>query len=157
MMWAAAWLSLAGGCGSGSDGGGSPPTPDEVVGTWTMVELGGLPGEEVLVAGMRVPELRIGADGRVTGQSGINRLQGKMDLSALEAGTFAAGPFATTRMAGPPEAMDVESLFLNALDRAERIELAGDRLRLLRKDEVLVVFARVAGPAGGDGNDGGEG
>jgi len=58
------------------------------------------------------PTLVLDPDGTVSGSTGVNRFRGTYELaeSLLE-----IGPLVTTRMAGSPEAMEVEQLFLSVL------------------------------------------
>ena len=48
------------------------------------------------------------------------------------------GPLATTRMAGPEDAMQRERAFLAALERVTSYELDGRTLALLAGDDVVV-------------------
>ena len=54
------------------------------------------------------------------GHTGVNRLSGAADAGALRKGEFRSGPVTMTRMAGPPEAMALESEFVDLLSRATR-------------------------------------
>ena len=58
------------------------------------------------------PTVALDPDGTVSGTTGVNRYRGTYELaeSLLE-----IGPLMTTRMAGPPDAMDVETHFLAIL------------------------------------------
>ena len=58
------------------------------------------------------PTLALDPGGTVSGTTGVNRYRGTYELaeSLLE-----LGPLITTRMAGPPDAMDVEGHFLAIL------------------------------------------
>ncbi|WP_280362650.1 META domain-containing protein [Nocardia wallacei] len=58
------------------------------------------------------PTLTIGPDGQVTGSAGCNRMTGSADI----AGSDVTFRIATTRMACPPEVMEVERQVLEALD-----------------------------------------
>jgi heat shock protein HslJ len=105
-------------------------TNDSFDGTWLLVE----------IAGERVDsgtphEVRF-ENGRVSGQVGVNRFTG----SYTDAGdTIDFGPAATTRMAGPPDLMDLEDRFLSALqgEHPMRIEtrlVIGDLVFTLEPD-----------------------
>jgi|Tabmets5t2r1_1033131.scaffolds.fasta_scaffold01094_5 heat shock protein HslJ len=56
-------------------------------------------------------------DGRIAGFGGVNRYAGEYTLEGEE---LRLGPLAVTRMAGPPEAMESERRYLDALGRAAR-------------------------------------
>jgi heat shock protein HslJ len=72
------------------------------------------------------------ADGRVSGDSGVNTYGGpyKSDTN----GTFSAGPLAGTMMAGPEDAMKAESAYLKRLDTAESYSITGGTLVLIDAD-----------------------
>lgn len=83
-------------------------------------------------------------DGRVAGCAGINRFGGQ---ASVERDRIRVGPLASTRMAGPPEAMAAEDQVLRALDATRRWEIVDDRLVL--RDESggeLLVLAPSGGP-----------
>lgn len=92
--------------------------------SWELAELG--PGQP-LAAVERKPTLEFGAEGAVGGFSGVNRFRGK---AMLEGDKLSFGPLATTRMAGPPAAMELEQRYLEALGRVAGYELTGGRLTL---------------------------
>jgi heat shock protein HslJ len=94
--------------------------------TLTRLVLGS--AEVKLPAGSRVT-IVLGADGRVSGNSGINYYAGAYKL--LQQGGIAfPGPFISTQMAGPPELMDLEDKFLAALAAVERIRPSNGGLAL---------------------------
>jgi heat shock protein HslJ len=96
-------------------------------GSWRLVEIEGEP-----VDPDAPNEIRFDA-GRVSGVVGVNRFNGSYTVSGT---TIDLGPATTTRMAGPPEWMDLESRFHRALqgDHQMRIET-----RLMLGDLVLVL------------------
>lgn len=81
-------------------------------------------------------------DHRVAGTGGCNRYFGESRLS--DGGKLHLGPFGTTMMACPEEAMDLERLYLQQLDkvRAFRLTEAGELELLDESDEVVLVFVR---------------
>ena len=87
-------------------------------------KLADLCGEAVAEdAGMTLSFLE---EGRVAGGASVNRYNGPFLLAddGVE-----AGPFATTRMAGPPEAMERERAYLAALAAAKSVStIGGDQL-----------------------------
>ncbi len=74
-------------------------------------------------------------EARVTGSGGVNRLTGHFALSGDE---LRFGPLATTRMAGPENAMQRETAFLAALERVTSYALDGRTLTLLADDDAVV-------------------
>jgi heat shock protein HslJ len=101
---------------------------------WRVVVIGG-----VAVAGAG-PTLRLGLDGRVTG-------------STLDGDVFEVGDCATTRMAGPPEAMAIESRFIAALAGPLTVTDDGETVTLSAVDGsaalVLAASERETGPEAG--------
>jgi predicted amidohydrolase YtcJ len=105
-------------------------------GTWQVESLGGEP----IAAGVQLPSLSMTPDGKVSGFTSVNRFQGHL----ASEGDKLSGPLITTRRAGPPAAMKVESTLLAALGRAtyvkrhsEGIALfdeSGARLMVLKPD-----------------------
>lgn len=89
---------------------------------WRAEAIGGEPvaaGVEITVA--------FGADGRVSGSAGVNRLMGTYTVRRDEMHLRA---LATTRMAGPPAAMAEERRFLAAFEGTRSFRVAGDQLTL---------------------------
>ena len=128
---------------------GEPPDPvpapgtaaassDAIVGKRWVME-GAVPGRGSIKAGF---ELR--ADGTLVGHTGVNRANGTYELSA-PAGIHVP-PLATTRMAGPPEAMDREQVFLGALATANAWRLEEENLLLLDGDDVVLTLVEEKAP-----------
>ncbi|TQM57200.1 META domain-containing protein [Humibacillus xanthopallidus] len=88
---------------------------------WTVQELGGE------VTALPKPQLSFGADGRLTGTTGVNRLMGEFEVRD---GLLVVGNAATTRMAGPPEAMAQEQRLLELLGAEQAFVITGDRLEI---------------------------
>jgi heat shock protein HslJ len=133
-------------CNSASRTGGSGADPlQSIVGEWTVERLGGQDVAAMLPAGAPLPDLTIGSDGRVSGFGGVNRLSSTLDMQALAAGEFALTPIASTRMAGPPAMMEVESRFMGALESATRFHVDGDALVLQRDQETVLEMRRASG------------
>jgi heat shock protein HslJ len=81
-------------------------------------------------------------DGRAAGTGGVNRVV--TTYAATDDGTISFGVVASTRMAGPDNAMAQETMFLAAIEQAVRFEIAGDRLVLKDGgDNTLVVLSRI--------------
>ena len=84
--------------------------------------------------------LEFDGSGGVTGSGGINRLRG---AAHADGDRLMLGPLISTRMGGPPEAMDEEESLTSALDKVTGAHLDGDRLDLLDQDGgTLVQLAR---------------
>lgn len=115
----------------------APDAVSDLSGRWRLVELGGAAptGDP--------PWLELGEDGAVAGHAGVNRFSGRADAAALRSGTFSTGPMAVTRMAGPPERMELEQRFLAALGEANRVRVRAGRLELARDERVLARFERA--------------
>ncbi len=129
-----------------------PPEPGGAVpgapalwdmGELPLAELNGAPvADRVARVGARTPTLRVEADGRFSGQSGVNRYAGRADAEALGRGAWSPGPIASTRMAGPPGANDLEVEFLAALERAGTVRIDGRRVTLRAGSADVAVFLR---------------
>ncbi len=129
------------GCASGggkASSEGASMTLEQAVsavsGEWKLASLGGNPIGDVAGLGGRVPGFTIAPDGGFSGFGGVNRLASKLDLSKLVAGEFALSPVAATRMAGPPELMNLEDGFTAALGKARKFSLKDGALSLLDAD-----------------------
>jgi heat shock protein HslJ len=125
---------LAGGCANpAGDSGLTLAGP-----VWTLVEL----GEQVVDAATGVPAPNLQFDGgtsRATGFAGVNRYTGEFMLDGARL-TF--GPAALTKMAGPPERMELERRYTAALAATTRWRIRDRHLELLSVDEyVLAKFA----------------
>lgn len=106
---------------------------DLLQGDWTVVGIGDMDvpqGVEVTIA--------IEGDG-IAGQSGCNRYSGGL---ALTGESLALGPVAATKMACPPDRMQVESAFLQALSGIDRFDLRDDGLLVLIGADRPVIVAR---------------
>ncbi len=73
------------------------------------------------------PTIGFDDEGHVSGGAGVNRFTGTW---SLDEDVLVFGPLATTRMAGPPEQMDLERRFLDVL---------GARCTVTRTDEGLLL------------------
>ena len=101
---------------------------------WRLVELDDEPVE--VGADELAPSLVLDLEeARVAGSGGVNRLTGHFALSGDE---LRFGPLATTRLAGPEDAMQREVDFLAALERVTSYALDGRMLTLLADGDVVV-------------------
>jgi heat shock protein HslJ len=124
----------------------APDVGEGIVGTWSVrgVRIG-----DGVVSSATDPDRSIAftADGQVHGQAGVNSFDGS---ARLDGDRLTLGPLRTTRMAGPPEAMDAEAAFLQALEEVVAIRLEGDELVLLDADDgTQVRLVRQGSGAGG--------
>jgi heat shock protein HslJ len=111
-----------------------PATLDDLLGTWQL--------DAAIPIGSRVPTLTIQRDGSVHGNGGVNTYRSSLDTAALARGQWRAHPAMATRMAGPQESMALEHAFLEAIGRADAVEIDGQRLRLLQGKTVTALLIR---------------
>lgn len=139
--------AIPGGCHTSKEDqpntSGRIPSMTDLKGTWTLTELAGVNLSEMLPDDAPPPFIDFREDGRVAGMSGINRFSSGLDTEALRDGVLILEPIATTMMAGPPELMQLERHFLDALGASNLISIDGDRLRLLTDDSTMLAFRRA--------------
>jgi heat shock protein HslJ len=88
--------------------------------------------------------LAFGPDGKVTGYAAVNRFNGTYSFSPDGRLSWPGPGFITTRKAGPPELMEKERAYLQALPKTERAILRGHTLRLQSEDaSTLLTFSEV--------------
>lgn len=127
------------GCASSSSGGSGEQAHksdasarQRLAGNWLALSIRGEPVDKMM-AGIPIrefPSLALVEDGRVGGSTAVNRWSAELDIAKAESGEFALGPAISTRMAGPPEAMNVEQKFLDALNSSKQFTI---------KDGVLIL------------------
>jgi heat shock protein HslJ len=115
-----------------------PVNEPSLEGKWIVTQVG---DTRVATAG-EVPSLTISAEGGVVGSTGVNRLMGQ-----VVEGEKLFGPLATTRRAGPPEAMKLEAAFGKALAEADDYQVSEGELKLMADGEVVLVFEAAPGDA----------
>lgn len=106
---------------------------------WVLV---GLAGDEV-VDGV-VTTFSVDEHGQATGRGGVNRYGGTFAVDGE--GGIEAGPFMSTRMAGPPEAMEQEREFLALLAQAVAAEVVDGELRIECEGRTEPLRFRLAEP-----------
>jgi heat shock protein HslJ len=118
----------------GSDAAAVAP----LVGEWTLIRMNG----RALPAGGELPTIVFDARGAVSGTTGVNRYTTSADMAQLAEGHVALRPIATTKRAGPPDAMQRETEFLDALQKVRVWKLSGRTLFLEDGGQELLVFRR---------------
>jgi len=84
-------------------------------------------GEAIELVGEK-PFIQIDAgENKVTGFASVNRFFGSVKIDG-EGRVQWPGPFGSTRMAGPPEQMKQEDVFLKALPKTKRLSKTGINL-----------------------------
>lgn len=127
----------AAGCGSGSDGAVTDPAA--LQGTWVAESFSGT--DDLTPADPEVTTELTLDDGQATGTGGVNRFT--TSYEATDDGSISFGMVASTRMAGPDNAMSQEAEFLTALESAEGFEINDGKLVLTDAgDNTLVVLAQ---------------
>ena len=101
--------------------------------SWTCVTLNG-----AAITATRPPTITFDGAGRVNGFSGVNRFGGSVE--SAEAGELHFGQMMSTKMAGPPEQMALESSFLSALTRADRYMVTDAKLIFSAGEKMIVQF-----------------
>lgn len=87
--------------------------------------------------------LRLGETGRLSGQGPVNRYFGTFGFLGDGSVSWPNAAIGSTRMAGPPEAMDLEVRFFQTLTRTTRLETTPDAARFQSADGTHVLeFAR---------------
>ena len=131
---------LVGGCASSSDSNSSaskPPPAFPLAGpSWQLVELDGkpVPAKE----GLQSPTIQFDAASlRASGIAGVNRYSASYELSGL---ALRFGTPAGTKMAGRPEAMEIENAYFKALAAVSSWSIAGNKLELKSADKTVLRF-----------------
>ena len=86
-----------------------------------------------------IPTVTFGVDGRLEGHAGVNRFVGTYRLKGAR---IEFGELATTKMAGPEDAMRREHELLSALSGTRPLSIAGDLL-LIGDDDEGTRFRRI--------------
>ena len=106
---------------------------------WTCVQLG---GKKIEID--PEPTVLFGADGRVSGSSGVNRYFGKFLRS--ENSKLSFSEVSSTRRAGSPEQMAVEVEFLKGLEGTTGFQVTGQGIQLLTGDKVVMELSAATDP-----------
>ena len=102
---------------------------------WQCVSIRGEP-----VTAERRPDLSFGTDNRAFGFAGVNRINGPYEAKGR---SLRFGEFMATRMAGPPELMELERRYVDAFRAVRSATEAGDVLTLSGTSGPVLVFRRM--------------
>ena len=109
---------------------------------WKLVKMVRDGRDLPLVPGSKVTA-NFHAAGRVAGVASLNRYFGSYKASGDGHIEWAASTFGATQMAGPPELMQQERQFLDALAKVSNARMEGPRLRLSNDDGTIeLTFGR---------------
>jgi heat shock protein HslJ len=112
-----------------------------LVGNWKLVDFAGA----ALAEGLESPTLEINEGGETAGFAGVNRFMTSVDPGEFFQGRLVFAPAASTMMAGPPEAMELETRYLDRLASVTGYFIEGDELRLFAGEELVLTFQRSPG------------
>ncbi len=132
-------LSVAGCSSGGGPGAQETAAADPALlesADWRATEIAG----SATLSGAEAPDVTaVFAAGTLSGSGGVNRYTATYGASAD--GTITISQPAATLMAGPPEAMDQEQAYFEALRKATRFAVTADALTLLDDEgEALVRY-----------------
>jgi len=112
--------------------------------SWTLVSITTDKGEASLPKQHGIT-LAIDEQGRISGKSGVNQYFGSFTRVK---GKISWGQMGSTMMAGPPEKMEAESLYVKSLSQTTAYEIAQDVLTfsdVATKTKVVFKSAKSAG------------
>lgn len=89
-------------------------------------------GKDIPLPETRRPTMQFSGTNRVSGLAGVNRYSGEVTITGSEGITF--GPVAATKMAGPSDAMALETNFLGLLATVTRFDYREGKLLLTGAD-----------------------
>lgn len=92
-------------------------------GEWVLQQLGGQDVASMLPPGSKQPTLNFSPDGSISGFGGVNRLMTKAEPADLMSGKLDLSRLASTLMAGPAPAMDVENKYVSALRQSRSLSI----------------------------------
>jgi len=129
----------AGGSGNQKDGVRiTANSLDQISGIpWRLVKMTADGKSTKLIADSQVT-LTVNDDKRVSGSASINRYSGSLKLDAENKAVWNKA-FIMTRMAGPPELMQQERQYLQALMKTSQIYLKGSRLMLMNPNRTTLL------------------
>lgn len=104
-------------------------------------------GQDVALPDQRPMTLRFVEAGRIAGKGPVNRFTGGYELSGDGRVTWPAAGLAGTRMAGPPDAMELEQSFFNALPATSALQTSPGGVQFRSQDGRTRVEFSVPAPA----------
>jgi heat shock protein HslJ len=115
------------------------------VGDYVLVAIEGDPVDSVLPESARRPTISLTPEGGVSGQSGVNRYVTSIESEQHAVNACRFDAIATSRMAGPPDAMAFEQRFLALLGQVRKLAVESDALRFESTEgDELLRFAPAA-------------
>lgn len=113
-----------------------------LVGKWDVTSYNN--GKQAVVSVISTTSVtaEFGADGKVSGNGGINSYGGSYTTEGANA--ISVGQLNSTMMAGPQEVMDQEAAYLKALQSATKYSISGDQLEMRDDSGALQVQAAAA-------------
>lgn len=106
---------------------------EKVQGVEWRLETLRIDGSERALPAEAAATLQLQEDDSVNGVAFINRFFGKVEV-APDGGLTWGDAFGTTKMAGPPELMELEQIYLSALPMGESMRLEAGQLILESQD-----------------------
>ena len=146
---AALCLTLFAGCGTmGKDN--KPEVVgkenlDRVIGRQWELKTLTLDGQRVIMDLDANMTITFGADGRATGFGSVNQYSNRYTFTEQGQLKWTSPNFVTTRRAGPPELMQKERIYLEALGKVSRGIVRGHDLQLQSDDGATVLPFTEAG------------
>lgn len=117
--------------------------PEDLLKTsWTLVSITTDKGEATLPKQHGIT-LTIDENGRISGKSGVNQYFGSISMVKEK---ISWGQMGATEMAGPPEKMEAESLYVKSLSQTTTYQIAQDVLTFsdaATKTKVVFKTARI--------------
>ena len=107
-------------------------------GEWRLVAID---QQQLRVGG--TPTVVFGEEGNCWGNTGVNDFRTTFTLEAEDQSRVKVGPAAVTRKAGPPEAMALETLFLERFESVSSFKVVGNVLHLQAGVDQNLTFERV--------------
>jgi putative lipoprotein len=113
---------------------------------WTLTTLK-QDGKPVALAAKKPITLKLDKGGKASGKSAVNRYFGKVELDGKGGCTWQKA-MGATRMAGPPEMMEIERSYFQALPKTTAVDLSEGVLTFSTKDrKTSAVFGNKASTA----------
>jgi heat shock protein HslJ len=126
-------LAACGGSDASSPGGG--PAGGDLAGSWTLTTAAAIDGD---VSAFAIT-LDLAAP-TASGFGGVN--QYTTTFTSTDAGALEFAPIASTKMAGPDDAMAAEQAYFTALDSVTGYTVAGGDLQLFAGDDVVLAYVQ---------------